>query len=229
MATLLSENQLGIDPVQIGFPSLSDCMGIVVKINDGLFGWHSPNRVQAERITNEVALFKQFILDNITKMPSGEDKKIPEDVPMNEISLYFVSRRPDPEAIIKAVVNGLGYINMNMAVKYYNASVQFPVGGIYGEFKIAGPSISLRISSNDEVEYERMSETLHKTPSPGRAYLHPKGNNPILMQGIGGLSKHNNFSDVKAQSSNYWLAHQEQVRQRNYLIHENVFQTLYID
>jgi hypothetical protein len=40
MGTYLAENQVGYDPLLVGFPGLGSCMGCALRVPGGLFGFH---------------------------------------------------------------------------------------------------------------------------------------------------------------------------------------------
>ena len=61
MAKYLSENEVGFDQSELGFPSISGCHAIVYVTADGLFGYHSYGGAERAQWPGRSAAFAGFV------------------------------------------------------------------------------------------------------------------------------------------------------------------------
>lgn len=61
MSIYLNERQVGFDTATVGFPDIGDCMGLVIQVDGGLFGFHIMPREE-----NKVAAFLQYFTGHLS-------------------------------------------------------------------------------------------------------------------------------------------------------------------
>jgi hypothetical protein len=65
----LSENEVGFDPTDIGFPTIRGCHAILYVTAGGLFGIHNYGGDNPAQFQERAAVFRDFVLASISTEP----------------------------------------------------------------------------------------------------------------------------------------------------------------